>query len=86
MIAATRYCVGVRLKGLCKEISLARGAVSTHMNVRLSHCLTWRAPNNREKLSMKVWIKPVASTVDAGFEVTRYLPSTLDVAAKRACK
>jgi hypothetical protein len=35
---------------------------------------------------MKVWTKPVASTVDAGFEVTRYLPSTLDVAAKRACK
>ncbi len=35
---------------------------------------------------MKVWIKPVASTVDAGFEVTRYLPSTLDVAARCACK
>ena len=37
-------------------------------------------------LSMKVWTKPVAATVDAGFEVTRYLPSTLDVAAKRDCK
>ena len=35
---------------------------------------------------MKVWTKPVASTVDAGFEVTRYLPSALDVAANRACK
>lgn len=36
--------------------------------------------------NMKTWTKPAASTVDAGFEVTRYLPSTLDVAAKRACK
>jgi coenzyme PQQ precursor peptide PqqA len=35
---------------------------------------------------MKTWTKPVASTIDAGFEVTRYLPSTLDVAANRACK
>jgi coenzyme PQQ precursor peptide PqqA len=34
---------------------------------------------------MKTWSKPVVATVDAGFEVTRYLPSTLDVAAKRAC-
>ncbi|MFT4078281.1 pyrroloquinoline quinone precursor peptide PqqA [Rhodomicrobium lacus] len=35
---------------------------------------------------MKVWSKPVAAAVEAGFEVTRYLPSTLDVAAKRACR
>lgn len=35
---------------------------------------------------MKTWTKPAASTVDAGFEVTRYLPSTLDVAARRNCK
>jgi coenzyme PQQ precursor peptide PqqA len=35
---------------------------------------------------MKVWTKPTASNADAGFEVTRYLPSTLDVAAKRNCK
>ncbi len=35
---------------------------------------------------MKIWTKPVASAVDAGFEVTRYLPSTLDLAAKRNCK
>jgi coenzyme PQQ precursor peptide PqqA len=34
---------------------------------------------------MKTWSKPVVATVDAGFEVTRYLPSTLDVAAKRSC-
>jgi coenzyme PQQ precursor peptide PqqA len=35
---------------------------------------------------MKTWTKPVVATVDAGFEVTRYLPSQLDVAAHRACK
>jgi coenzyme PQQ precursor peptide PqqA len=35
---------------------------------------------------MKTWTKPIVTGVDAGFEVTRYLPSTLDVAAKRACK
>jgi coenzyme PQQ precursor peptide PqqA len=35
---------------------------------------------------MKTWTKPIATSVDAGFEVTRYLPSTLDVAAKRSCK
>ena len=35
---------------------------------------------------MKTWAKPAAGSVDAGFEVTRYLPSTLDTAAKRACK
>ncbi len=35
---------------------------------------------------MKVWTKPAASTVDAGFEVTRYLPSTLNAVAGRACK
>jgi hypothetical protein len=35
---------------------------------------------------MKIWAKPAASAVDAGFEVTRYLPSMLDVAAKRTCK
>lgn len=34
---------------------------------------------------MKVWTKPAAATVDAGFEVTRYLPSQLDVKAGRAC-
>ena len=34
---------------------------------------------------MKTWAKPSAGTVDAGFEVTRYLPSTLDVAANRTC-
>ena len=28
----------------------------------------------------------IATAVDPGFEVTRYLPSTLDIAAKRACK
>ncbi len=35
---------------------------------------------------MKTWTKPVAAAVEAGFEVTRYLPSALDVAAGRACK
>jgi hypothetical protein len=35
---------------------------------------------------MKTWTKPLASSVDAGFEVTRYLPSELDFAARRACK
>jgi coenzyme PQQ precursor peptide PqqA len=35
---------------------------------------------------MKTWTKPAASGIDAGFEVTRYLPSTLDVAANRGCK
>jgi len=35
---------------------------------------------------MKIWTKPAVGSVDAGFEVTRYLPSTLDVAAKRTCK
>jgi coenzyme PQQ precursor peptide PqqA len=35
---------------------------------------------------MKTWTKPAAATVEAGFEVTRYLPSTLDLAAKRSCK
>jgi len=35
---------------------------------------------------MKTWTKPAAATVDAGFEVTRYLPSSLDLAAKRSCK
>jgi coenzyme PQQ precursor peptide PqqA len=34
---------------------------------------------------MKSWAKPIATSVDAGFEVTRYLPSTLDVAARRTC-
>jgi coenzyme PQQ precursor peptide PqqA len=34
---------------------------------------------------MKVWKKPAAATVDAGFEVTRYLPSELDVKARRFC-
>lgn len=66
--------------------NLARGAVSTHMNIRLSNWLSGERLIFGRKLSMKVWIKPVASTVDAGFEVTRYLPSTLDVAAKRACE
>jgi hypothetical protein len=40
---------------------------------------------NWEDRSMKVWTKPAAPAVEAGFEVTRYLPSTLDVAARRAC-
>jgi coenzyme PQQ precursor peptide PqqA len=35
--------------------------------------------------AMKTWTKPVVAAVEAGFEVTRYLPSTLDVAAKRTC-
>jgi coenzyme PQQ precursor peptide PqqA len=35
---------------------------------------------------MKTWSKPAVATVDAGFEVTRYLPSALDVAALRVCK
>jgi hypothetical protein len=35
---------------------------------------------------MKIWTKPLASSVDAGFEVTRYLPSQLDIAARRACQ
>jgi coenzyme PQQ precursor peptide PqqA len=39
-----------------------------------------------EEHSMKAWTKPAVAGVDAGFEVTRYLPSTLDVAAGRACK
>lgn len=34
---------------------------------------------------MKTWTKPLAPAVDAGFEVTRYLPSQLDIAARRAC-
>lgn len=34
---------------------------------------------------MKKWTKPAAATVDAGFEVTRYLPSELDVKARRNC-
>jgi hypothetical protein len=35
---------------------------------------------------MKIWSKPGASAVEAGFEVTRYLPSQLDLAARRTCK
>jgi hypothetical protein len=35
---------------------------------------------------MKTWTKPVATPVESGLEVTRYLPSALDVAAGRACK
>jgi coenzyme PQQ precursor peptide PqqA len=35
---------------------------------------------------MKTWTKPVVATIDAGFEVTRYLPSELDRAARRDCK
>lgn len=35
---------------------------------------------------MKTWTKPMAQGTEAGFEVTRYLPSTLDIAAKRTCK
>ena len=42
--------------------------------------------NCEEETDMKTWSKPIAATTDAGFEVTRYLPSTLDVAAKRTCK
>jgi coenzyme PQQ precursor peptide PqqA len=34
---------------------------------------------------MKTWTKPLAATVDAGFEVTRYLPSELDISARRGC-
>jgi coenzyme PQQ precursor peptide PqqA len=30
-----------------------------------------------EEIPMKTWTKPVVCTVDAGFEVTRYLPSDL---------
>lgn len=35
---------------------------------------------------MKIWSKPVAKPLEAGLEVTRYLPSALDVAAGKACK
>jgi len=42
--------------------------------------------SNRQGNSMKTWTKPLASSVEAGFEVTRYLPSELDFAARRACK
>jgi coenzyme PQQ precursor peptide PqqA len=42
--------------------------------------------NLQEKSNMKTWTKPVVTTVDAGLEVTRYLPSALDVAAGRSCK
>jgi coenzyme PQQ precursor peptide PqqA len=35
---------------------------------------------------MKAWTKPVVQQTDAGFEVTRYLPSALDVAAGTVCK
>ena len=35
---------------------------------------------------MKTWNKPAVANVDAGFEVTRYLPSELDLRAGRACK
>ena len=35
---------------------------------------------------MKTWSKPGATAVEAGFEVTRYLPSQLDLAARRTCK
>lgn len=31
---------------------------------------------------MKTWNKPVVTTVDAGLEVTRYLPSALDTCRK----
>ena len=34
---------------------------------------------------MKVWTKPVAVSVDAGFEATRYLPSELDLSGRRNC-
>jgi hypothetical protein len=64
-----------------------RGVVSTHVKSDPSHGFGGLGLTNREDVfSMKVWTKLVASTVDAGFEVTRYLPSTLDVAANRACK
>jgi coenzyme PQQ precursor peptide PqqA len=42
--------------------------------------------NLQEERIMKTWTKPVVTTVDAGLEVTRYLPSALDVAAGRSCK
>jgi hypothetical protein len=45
----------------------------------------WRISNHQGNI-MKTWTKPLASSVDAGFEVTRYLPSELDFAASRACK
>jgi len=45
----------------------------------------WRISNHQGN-SMKTWTKPLASSVEAGFEVTRYLPSELDFAARRACK
>jgi coenzyme PQQ precursor peptide PqqA len=51
----------------------------TKMNIRAN-------PEWEEKQTMKTWTKPAVSTIDAGFEVTRYLPSTLDLAAKRSCK
>jgi coenzyme PQQ precursor peptide PqqA len=35
---------------------------------------------------MKTWTKPVVAAVDAGFEVTRYLPSTFDITTNRAYK
>ena len=41
---------------------------------------------NLQEERMKTWTKPVVTTVDAGLEVTRYLPSALDVAAGRSCK
>lgn len=34
---------------------------------------------------MKTWKKPVVTPVEAGLEVTRYLPSALDAAAGRSC-
>jgi coenzyme PQQ precursor peptide PqqA len=42
--------------------------------------------NLQEERNMKTWTKPVVTTVDAGLEVTRYLPSALDTAAGRTCE
>lgn len=34
---------------------------------------------------MKTWMKPKLAQIDIGMEVTRYLPSELDIVTKNAC-
>jgi coenzyme PQQ precursor peptide PqqA len=74
---------------IIKVICMFLGLVSVK-NFTISNSSKLMAANKLGRCNweddMKTWTKPAASTVDAGFEVTRYLPSTLDVAAKRACK
>ncbi len=43
-------------------------------------------PWHSQEETVKTWTKPGAAAVEAGFEVTRYLPSELDLAARRSCR